>query len=344
MKKVLELKPSGGDHCITNSLKQVLRYYGWNITEAMLLGLGEGLGFVYLNAADAPLLSCRSKPFVFEKNLERIPGLNIGIKRPVSNETAFEEALKQIDDGRPFMVYLDMVYLPYMNLGESSHFGGHGVVIFGYDREKQLFYVSDRDNRDHPVHTPKGCIAEDFHLVDFSAISQARNSAFRPFPPGNRWADIRIEGALRITADAIRGAVCNNMHTMAEPPARLLGVSGIRKFSAESKKWKTFSDEKLQRSAISNYFMIHKDGGTGGGAFRKLYGDFLAEAAEMVPELKEPGAEFRSIAEDWEEIASCFMEIHNTCRRDRCDEISVLAARIAEREEAVARRILSQIG
>ncbi len=152
MKKLLDLNTSGGDHCITCSLKQVFGYYRWNISEAMILGLGEGLGFVYLNASESPLISCRSKPFVFEKNLERLPGLKIDIRKPVSEETAFEGVLKQIDHGRPVIVYTDMVFLPYLNMGESSHFGGHSVVIFGYDTETRLFHVSDRDNRDNPTH------------------------------------------------------------------------------------------------------------------------------------------------------------------------------------------------
>ncbi len=342
MKKLLDLNTSGGDHCITCSLKQVFGYYRWNISEAMILGLGEGLGFVYLNASESPLISCRSKPFVFEKNLERLPGLKIDIRKPVSEETAFEGVLKQIDHGRPVIVYTDMVFLPYLNMGESSHFGGHSVVIFGYDTETRLFHVSDRDNRDNPIHTPKGTIAEDFHLVDFSAMARARDSPFRPFPPGNRRIDIRIEGALRVTADTIKTAVYNNMKEMAEPPAQLLGVKGIRKFSAGVRKWRSFSDEKLLRSAISNYFMIHRNGGTGGGAFRKLYGDFLTEAAELVPELAEPGKEFRSIAGEWEAIAALFMELYETGRRELCDHISLIAARIADREEKLNQYILAR--
>lgn len=59
--------------------------------------------------------------------------------------------------------------------------------------------------------------------------------------------------------------------------------------------------------------------------------------------LGEPGKEFRSIAGEWEEIASLFMELHETCRRERCGEISLIASRIADREEKLNRHILAHI-
>ena len=48
MKSIIsEFELMGGKHCITNSLKQVFRYYGKSISEEMLYGIGSGLGFVY---------------------------------------------------------------------------------------------------------------------------------------------------------------------------------------------------------------------------------------------------------------------------------------------------------
>lgn len=52
---------------------------------------------------------------------------------------------------------------------------------------------------------------------------------------------------------------CN---TMLYPPAQLLGINGILKFSKEILKWKQFSPDKLRLAGITNYFQIRADGGT----------------------------------------------------------------------------------
>ena len=48
MKKIIEdFIPQGGKHCITNALKQVLSYYDYPISEAMIFGIASGLSFLY---------------------------------------------------------------------------------------------------------------------------------------------------------------------------------------------------------------------------------------------------------------------------------------------------------
>jgi hypothetical protein len=46
MKHIINnFKPTGGSHCITNSLQQIFCFNGYPITEEMLFGIGRGLGF-----------------------------------------------------------------------------------------------------------------------------------------------------------------------------------------------------------------------------------------------------------------------------------------------------------
>ncbi|MDX8366575.1 DUF4872 domain-containing protein [Cytobacillus sp. IB215665] len=56
----------------------------------------------------------------------------------------------------------------------------------------------------------------------------------------------------------------------------------MNKFSKVIMKWDIFDDEKLKILGMSIYFMINKAGGTGGGIFRKMYGNFLVHASEIV--------------------------------------------------------------
>ena len=53
-----------GQHCETTTLGALLRHEGLDLSEPMLFGLGEGLGFVYWDAKsmDFPFLGGRTKP------------------------------------------------------------------------------------------------------------------------------------------------------------------------------------------------------------------------------------------------------------------------------------------
>ena len=69
---------------------------------------------------------------------------------------------------------------------------------------------------------------------------------------------------------------------MLNPPAQLLGLNGIKKFSKDVLKWEEFDKKKFKTAGITNYYMISADGGTGGGIFRKMYGNFLNEASKIL--------------------------------------------------------------
>lgn len=343
MKVIDNFKTTGGHHCITNSLKQIFTYYDCPLSEEMIFGIGSGLGFVYVNLANSPMISCRIKPFEFEKNIEEAIGVEIKVKSSKNVDTAMKKVKQNIDKNIPVMLYVDMAYLKYMNLDENSHFGGHSIIIFGYDDEKAVFYVSDRDNDNWKIHTPKGKIGHNYHLVSYDEIKNARSSSFRPFPPNNKWVQFYFSTIRKIDKDILRKSIIKNMEEMLNPPANLLGINGIRKFSKEIKKWKGFSNEKFKLAGITNYFMISKNGGTGGGAFRTMYGNFLIEASGEIPELKKYGNEYLDIGNLWEEIALKMMNIYENGEKSILEEMSKDILIISDKEESVMKNILSEL-
>ena len=155
-------------------------------------------------------------------------------------------------------------------------------MLFGYDDETQKFWVSDRDNHDDPICVTKGFINQDVHLVDYDEIAKARSSSYKPFPANNKYLTFDFSGYQAVDQTMIRDAIKETCDHMLNPPAQLLGINGIQKFSKEILKWKQFNTGKMKSAGMTNYFQIHKDGGTGGGIFRKMYGEFLIEAAPIM--------------------------------------------------------------
>lgn len=338
---ISEFKPMGGKHCITNALKQMFEYYQIPMTEAMLFGMGTALGFAYVNLAHSPMISGRSKPIEFEQKLAERLQIEINCRQPKNAATGFAKAKKLLQQNQPVMVYVDMPYMKYLGMNSASHFGGHAVVLFGYDDERQIFYVSDRDHSNFPIRTPKGTIANDYHLVSYQEMENARSSNFRPFPANNKYLTFDFSSYKAPTAETITAAINETCETMLRTPAKLLGIDGITKFSREIIKWRTFEQRKLKTAGITNYFQISKDGGTGGGIFRKMYGEFLLEAEPILSkeELGEIGRQFINIAEAWDQLAELFWQLGSTGNQELLRSMSVEIARLGDLERIALERL-----
>ncbi|MEG0275395.1 MAG: BtrH N-terminal domain-containing protein [Coprobacillus sp.] len=342
MKKIVDgFCTSGGKHCITTALKQVFDYHGCTMSEEMIFGLGAGSSFCYINLHTSPMVSGRTKPFVFEDTLAKRLNIQIKCKKSKEYNVAFQKSIQLLNENKPVLIYVDMPYLGYLNLNKNSHFGGHAVVLIGYDDENEKFYISDRDNSDYPIRTPKGNISKDYHCIDYSELEQARSSSYRPFPAQNKYLDIKIEQPVLITETMIFSAVQEACQGMLNAPAQLLGLNGIRKFSKEVIKWNVFDDSRLKTAAITNYFQISADGGTGGGIFRKMYGDFLIEASLItnIQDLKDIGIQYHDVSLKWDGIASMFWELSETLNRELLKDISSIINDIYNEEKSLLLRL-----
>lgn len=90
MKNVIEnFKPTGGMHCITHSLKQIFAYEGCPLSEAMLLGMGSSLAFTYINLANSPMVSGRTKSVEADKKLAERLKIKISCRQPKNYEAGF---------------------------------------------------------------------------------------------------------------------------------------------------------------------------------------------------------------------------------------------------------------
>lgn len=344
-KKVDHFVTQGGKHCITNSLKQIFNYYGIEMSEEMMLGLASGLSFLYLNQASSPMVNGRCKVFEFEEKLAKRLNIQILCKSSSNYDMVQQKAKEMLDHNKPILIYVDMPYLKYLGLDENSHFGGHAVVLFGYDEEKKEYLISDRDNHDFPIRTPLGQIAQDYHCVSFDELKQARTSTHRPFPAKNKYLEIHFDGYHFPNKKVIAEAIKENCDSMLNPPGKLLGLNGINKFSKEILKWKYFSPEKLKLSGVTNYFQISKDGGTGGGIFRKMYGDFLIEAAPILENsvFEQIGSEFLEIGDAWENIATWMWELSISGDVALLMPMSKMIDDIWKRETNVFQRLAQEI-
>jgi len=71
--KIANFKPFVGQHCETTATGSLLNQIGIELSEPMLFGLGEGLGFIFWNmkTMDFPFIGGRVKTDLLTENLCR---------------------------------------------------------------------------------------------------------------------------------------------------------------------------------------------------------------------------------------------------------------------------------
>jgi hypothetical protein len=287
--------PFIGKHCETTALKRVLDYHGLSLSEEMLLGLGGGISFIYwyMKMMPAPFVGGRSgKGTAFPANICRRIGADVAIVETSSSKKGYEELKALLGEGEPAVVYGDMAYLPYFAVPEMAHFGGHVFVVFGLDEAGDKVYIYDRGK--NPV------------TVSIADLAKARSSKYSPFPPKHRLLKIKYPSQIGNLEHVIKEAIRECYRDMLNPPIKNIGLVGMGKWSKMVVKWpEQFKGINLL-GALMNGFIYIETGGTGGSAFRSMYGQFLEEASSIIdqPTLKEVAEMFRQSAVVWSEIAS----------------------------------------
>ncbi|HRF94855.1 MAG TPA: BtrH N-terminal domain-containing protein [Aggregatilineales bacterium] len=311
-------------HCETGSMRHIYVHNDHPLSEELLFGLGEGLGFIYWHQkGQPPFIGGRAMP---NPSIEELAGLRTGVKvvpyTTSSARKAESTLLNYLEAKTPMMLQVDMGYLPYFDFdGNEYHFGGHVVVACGYDAESRQVLIADRD--------------ADLHIVSWDDLSKARNSKFKPFSPQNRWFTFDFTHKRLPTTDEIYTAIHHQIEVMLNPPISNMGVKGIRKTAKLMPEWKnSMSQDDLKWSLFNTYIFISADGGSGGGIFRYMFGRFLAESAELTgnKDLIDCAEQFRLVGDEWDAIGKWCLEMSKTPTGDLMG-VREMLNRVADMEE-----------
>ncbi len=284
----LNIQPFIGQHCETTATGTLLRHLGTDLSEPMLFGLGEGLGFIYWNmkGMNFPFLGGRVKPDELTRKITGNLGLLLRTQETSSAEKAWSGVRRFLDQGVPVGLKLDCYHLEYF--ANPIHFAGHYVAIYGYD-EKRAYLVDTQ---------PQGS------LVSTSLESLASARAEKG-PMSSRHLSYTLSGSVEKSEPelVLYQAISRNARTYLEAPISNMGYRGIAKTGRALEEWLTAhpgSGKELVTLAS-----VMERGGTGGALFRNLYRDFLYESDLLKPSdiLKEAQASFVIIAKNWTEVS-----------------------------------------
>ena len=270
-----------GEHCETTATGTLLANLGIELSEPMLFGIGEGLGYIIWNMKimDFPFIGGRIKPDLITRNITGRLNLKLEVKETTSVKKAWHNVSEKIDKGIPVGLKLDCFHLEYF--AEKIHFAGHYVTIYGYDG--RYAYLIDTAQQGYEVKTT------------LASLQMARNER-GPMSSKNLSYTIQRRGALPELKTIIPEAIVKNAEDYLNPPIKNMGYKGIAKTSREIKKW--FATTSTQERDFTMTAMLMEKAGTGGSLFRNLYRNFLKESYELLQldELQQGYISFHEIA------------------------------------------------
>mgnify|MGYP001278391928 CR=1 FL=1 len=320
-----EFVPYQGDHCETTTMGNLLQFAGVRLSEPMLFGLGQGLGFIYWDSKsmDFPFIGGRVKPDELTACLETRLNLTIRVQETSSVDKAWQNVRSFIERGIPVGLKLDSYYLDYFT--NKVHFAGHYATIYGMDDE--YAFMADTRQQGGLVTT---------RLISLAMARNARG----PMSSRNRSFTIEPIGSLPPLVPAIRLSLSKNAFNYLNPPIRNIGNKGILKMSAEITKWPSRS-KNLEQDLILTALLMEK-AGTGGALFRNLYRDFLQECLDLYedPKVEQAYLRFTEIAPMWSSVASIIDHSGRTGNRLELNRASKLLLEIADKERAAMELLL----
>jgi hypothetical protein len=316
--KIENLKPFNGQNCETTATGTLLLQLGIELSEPMLFGLGEGLGFIFWNmkSMNFPFIGGRVKPDVLTENIARNLNLELTVKETSSTLKAWENVKGLIDNGQVVGLKLDCYHLEYFL--KAFHFAAHYVAIYGYDSENA--FLVDTNQQGGLMKTSLKSLA----------LARAEKG---PMSSKNLFYSIRKTDKMFDIESAIITAIKNNATEHINPPITNIGYKGILKTSSEIIKW--FETSKDIEYEFKTTAMLMEKAGTGGALFRNLYRDFLKESYDLLKldKIKAGHEAFVEIAEYWSSVSQLFEKVSQTKNFKYIQQASDILKNISEKEK-----------
>jgi len=260
---IQNFKKFKGQHCETTATGALLQQIGIDLSEAMIFGLGEGLGFIIwkMKFMDFPFIGGRIKTDLLTKNICRNLNLKLNVSETSSTKKAWKNVTDNLDNGKVVGLKLDCYHLEYFT--KKIHFAGHYAAMYGYD--DKYAYLVDTDQQGGLVKT------------SLKSLELARNEKGSMSSRNLTYTIDKVEDDFDL-AMAVRKAIFNNAVEYLNPPIKNFTYKGILKSSKVIKKW--FNESADVKGDFQTTAMLMERAGTGGSLFRNLYRDFLKDSGK----------------------------------------------------------------
>ncbi|MXV64391.1 DUF4872 domain-containing protein [Natronorubrum sp. JWXQ-INN-674] len=351
-----------GRHCGSTALRNLALYYDWGYDEETCFGLAAGLGFTYFELPESPHRGFFGRPPRLEETFFETLGIAVDSREGDDWRTVRDRIRARVAGGDPVLVFTDIYHLDYFQT--DTHFAPHSVLCVGVEDDEETVVLSDSEF-DALQRVPFDRLHD---AMSSNSVLPLRNRHLVVADPG---PDRSLEAAApEAIAEMARGMLASSgsdgpigrdsgTASSSESAGEsecvgtsdrksefgTQGIAGIRRFADELPTWVDFEDP--QWSVRFAYQNVERRG-TGGGAFRQLYADFLETVDDTVPELPDDAvSRMNAIATDWTAVGRSLEEASERSDPDRLRPALTDTAEtihdLADREERLYEDLLAAL-
>lgn len=335
----LEFDHKPAAHCENGVISNMLRYYGFEISEPMIFGLASGLFFSHMpfvKLSGMAVTSFRTFPGVLFSRISKLLGFKVHTKRFLNEEKSIAEMERLIQSGHPVGCVVGMYYLPYMPFEYRFHFNGHNICVIGRE-----------ENGDYVVSDPNVMKKVTISRRDLIKVRFAKGGTY-PLLGQMYWIE-KVPDRMPDLAPLIRKAIKKNCWLMTSQPGWLpfFGVNGIPYLGKRILRWEAKMGSRKAALNLAQVIRMLEEIGTGGAGFRYMYGAFLQEAAEVtgIGQLNDFSRRITEIGDMWRDFAYKAARIFKKRQGENYtyEEISAILMKIGELEACFFKELKSVV-
>ncbi len=322
-------------HCENGVVSNLLRFYGVELSEPMVFGIGSGLFFShmpFLKVDGIPVTSFRPLPgIIFSRITKRLNIDFVKKKYRRSPKKAMEELDKNLEKGIPTGMLVGVYHLSYFPEPYRFHFNAHNIVVYG--KENNTYKISDP-------------IMENISELSYKELMRVRYAKGVFAPKGHMYWVNEMPESIDLKAAIHKGITqtCKHMLTI---PVPLFGVKGIRYMSKQVRNYPRKLGPRKAALFTGQIVRAQEEIGTGGAGFRYMYAAFLQEAAKVTgnDKLRELSFEMTAIGDMWREFATITGRIIKNRNKgdENYDRAADMLLKIADEEEIFFKKLQNSI-
>ena len=331
---IINFKHNQSAHCENGVISNLMRFYGIDLSEPMVFGIGSGLFFShmpFLKVGGIPVTSFRPLPGIIFKRISKRMGIKFEKHRYSNPDKAMLALDKNLEKGIPTGMLVGVYHLSYFPAPYRFHFNAHNLVVYG------------KKNNDYLISDP---VMDDYETLTYNELKRVRYAKGVFAPKGHMYWAVNVPKNIDIKSAIVKGIkqTCDHMLNI---PIPMFGVKGIRFLAKKVRNYPSKLGARKAASYTGQIVRAQEEIGTGGAGFRYMYGAFLQEASAKLQNqrLRELSFEISEIGDLWREFAIITGRIvknRNTID-ESYDKAAGLLLKIADKEEIFFKSLLQAI-
>lgn len=313
------------EHCETGAIRNLLHFYGCEMSEAMIFGIGSGLFFIhvpFLRHEKLPLTMFRTTPVSIFKNVARITGIKLYHHRFINRDKSMRVLDELVEKNIPVGLVVSLAELAYFPFYLRGEFNGHHIVIIG--KEDDDYYVSDTFPQ-----------IEGIQKISKTDLLKVRYTESFLSPRGEMFYITRSPQNINMK-EAIKKGIKKTCRLMLYFPSNKFGVDAIFLLAKRIRRLES-KEESEKKKRLRQIVRLAEEAGTGGSGFRRMYATFLKESAELLQnnELKDASQKMDYIADLWRNLSVEILRYVKNRRQEKkeVNDLSDMVFEIAKEEK-----------